>query len=155
MIYNSLKAYIRIITMMIFSSVILINMQGCNEKVPMPQLDNWVGTYSYHEDLSMTDPGVEGLNIKINLYKESSAYIAEIWADGTDVCVRAIAQVFGGEDKAELRYYKNFDKGTEYENGELLITLFADNGEILTQWGAIHPVGSNYQPRGVFLVPKY
>lgn len=153
--FSGFKACIKSITMMILVSFMIINMQGCSDKVPMPQLDNWVGTYSYHEDLSMTDPGVEGLDIKINLYKESSAYIAEIWADGSDICVRAIAQAFGGEDKAELRYYKNFDEGTEYENGELLLTLFDDDGDILTQWGAIHPVGSNYQPRGVFLIPKY
>ncbi|MGN0518494.1 MAG: DUF5991 domain-containing protein [Acutalibacteraceae bacterium] len=153
--YSGFKACIKGITMMILVSVMLINMQGCSDKVLMPQLDNWIGTYSYHEELSMIEPGVEGLDIKINLYKESSAYIAEIWADGSDVCVRAIAQVFGGEDKAELRYYKNFDEGTEYENGELLLTLFDDDGDILTQWGAIHPVGNNYQPKGVFLIPKY
>lgn len=153
--YRGFKACIKGITMMILASVMLINMQGCSDKVPMPQLDNWIGTYSYHEELSMIETGVEGLDIKINLYKESSAYIAEIWADSSDVCVRAIAQAFGGEDKVELRYYKNFDEGTEYEDGELLLTLFNDDEDILTQWGAIHPVSNNYQRKGVFLTPKY
>lgn len=114
-------------------------------------LDSWIGDYYYIE----TFPHGQDENFnyfiayEISIYKEDGQYYAKDENDGWFTQTRTLAEVIGNKNRIDIVFKETLPGDSlygiceRYDEGEVLVTLYYENGSIQTAWGVLrneHPV---------------
>ena len=99
------------------------------------ELDPWVGTYAFEDDLG------DGYfwEYRIIIYKDDADYRAEISVDGRQVMLRLLARVVGDGNSVQLVFdrYLPDNSFDVYRPGQLLLALEWRDSTLLTKWGRL------------------
>ena len=118
-------------------------------KTTPPNLDSWVGNYTFSEFASPN----QNMFYEISIYNEDNNYYAKISIDGFQTMSRLQTKVLGDVSTIKLLFYKYLpDNSLEpYNEGNTLLSFTKKNSDIYTSWGKIQPVlDSNTKPDEIY-----
>ena len=101
-------------------------------------LDNWLGVYEFYE---FSEPNINML-YKIEVFKESNSYFADVKIDGfqTSTRIRCTVSVNNNTLKIFFKEYLPDNTHELYRSGDALLKLTKKDNKILTEWGELRPI---------------
>lgn len=114
-------------------------------------LDSWIGDYYYIETFphGQDEDFNYFIGYEISIYKENGKYYAKDENDGWFTQTRTLAKVVGNKNRIDIIFMETLPGDSlygiceRYDEGEVLVTLYYENGNIQTAWGVLrneHPV---------------
>ena len=141
----------------LFLSIILFSASGSivhAGPIDGTHLDSWVGEFAFEEAL-------EGSfwTHTIVVYRNEREYYAKINVDGRQTQISLLAKVTGDDNEIQLVFAEHLPDNmfNSYVPGQLLLCLKMRGSTLLTEWGALTPIGTKYKNVGeyhTFVKPK-
>jgi len=106
------------------------------------QIERWVGEYTYTESAPSGPGSPQLVTQRLTVFAEGDRLLADYDAHGFQTNRRVRAEAIASGDTLELRFveFREESKLTDYEPGELLLTLVERDGALLTDWAAVTPI---------------
>ena len=127
--------------MLSIATIVILLLTSCETATTSKTLDSWQGTYYFEEVI----PPHYGCICNLEIRNEKSDYFAIISMDGWQTLTRLKASVQGSQDRIDIIFqeYLPENRFEFYEEGDVLFSLYWDEGVLYTEWGEMQPIDSN------------
>jgi len=129
---------------LIFAIILCLTLTGCihHPETPSGYIHSWLGEYMFYEFEQPPIGSPVFMEYTIIIYEESGIYFANLIIDGFQTMSRVKAFVEGCSESIDLifAYYLEDNLHERFNAGDILLTLFREDGEVMTSWEGLQPV---------------
>jgi hypothetical protein len=127
--------------MLSIATIVILLLTSCKTAATSATLDLWQGQYCFDEFF----PPHYGRICNLEIQNEKNGYFAIISMDGWQTLTRLKASVQGSQDRIDIIFQEYLPENLfePYEEGDVLFSLYWDEGVLYTEWEEMQPIDSN------------